>query len=66
MVNGMASAFSGCQQCHGSKVALSSSDGGMITVDDLAPDDEGKPTNIEVVSRIMKNDEGRPIFHPGT
>ncbi len=36
-VNGFASAFSGCQQCHGSKVALQSTDGGMITVDDLAP-----------------------------
>ena len=33
-VNGLASAFSGCQQCHGSKVSLRSTDGGMINVDD--------------------------------
>jgi hypothetical protein len=35
-VNGLASAFSGCQQCHGSKVAMRSTSGGMVTVDDLA------------------------------
>ncbi|MBI3854184.1 MAG: hydroxylamine oxidoreductase, partial [Planctomycetes bacterium] len=32
-VNGMASVQVGCQQCHGSKVALKSVKGGMITVD---------------------------------
>lgn len=66
-VNGMASAFTGCQQCHGSKVALQSSDGGMITVDELAPDPEsGMPTNQEALALVMKNDEGRPLYHPGT
>ena len=35
MVNGLASAQSGCQQCHGSKVALQSTDGTTITVDGL-------------------------------
>lgn len=65
-VNGMASAFSGCQQCHGSKIALKSTDGGMITVDDLKPDENGKPTNTQIMAKIMKSDEGRPIFHEGT
>jgi len=65
-VNGMASAFSGCQQCHGSKVALTSTDGGMITVNDLKPDKDGKPTNKDIMSKIMKNDQGRLIFHAGT
>jgi hypothetical protein len=65
-VNGMASSFTGCQQCHGSKVALTGTDGSRITVDDLAPDEAGRPTNIEVVARIVKNDNGRPIYHEGT
>jgi len=65
-VDGNASAFSGCQQCHGSKVALSSTDGGMITVDDLQPDDTGQPTNLDVLAKILKNQDGRPIFHAST
>ena len=65
-VNGGASAFSGCQQCHGSKVAFQATDGGRITVDDLAPDENGQPTNLEAVGRILKNAEGRPLFHAGT
>ncbi len=65
-VNGFASAFSGCQQCHGSKVALQSTDGGMITVDDLEPDAEGRPTNLDAVSRIVRNEDGRPLLHSGT
>jgi hydroxylamine dehydrogenase len=51
-VNGMASAFTGCQQCHGSKVGLVAKDGGMVTVDDLAPGPDGKPTNRAAVERI--------------
>jgi hypothetical protein len=67
MVNGMASAFTGCQQCHGSKVALQSTDGGMITVDDLKPGPDGKPTNAEVVTRVVRSEtDGRPRYHPGT
>lgn len=66
MVNGHASAFVGCQQCHGSKVALQSTDGGRITVDDLEPDENGVPTNLDAVGRIVKNDTGRPLFHAGT
>ncbi len=65
-VDGQASAFSGCQQCHGSKVALSSTDGGMITVDDLQPDQNGQPTNQDVMAKVLKNQDGRPIFHSGT
>jgi hypothetical protein len=65
-VNGFASAFSGCQQCHGAKVALQSTDGGMITVDDLEPDAEGRPTNLDAVSRIVRDEDGRPQLHSGT
>jgi hypothetical protein len=65
-VNGFASAFSGCQQCHGSKVAFQSTDGGMITVDDLEPDADGRPTNLDAVGMIVRNEEGRPLLHPGT
>ena len=65
-VNGLASAFTGCQQCHGSKVALQSSDGGMITVDDLKPDADGKPTNRDVLDKISKDLSGRPIYHAST
>lgn len=62
-VNGMASAMLGCQQCHGSKVALVSTDGGKITVDDLKPDAQGKPTNLDAVARILKDQNGKPKFH---
>ncbi len=65
-VNGLASAFSGCQQCHGAKVALKSTDGGMITVDELEPGADGKPTNLQAVARILKDEHGRPKLHPGT
>jgi len=65
-VNGFASAFSGCQQCHGSKVALVGSDGGMVTVSELEPDENGQPTNLDAVGRIVKDQSGKPKFHPGT
>ena len=65
-VNGFASAFSGCQQCHGSKVALQSTDGGMITSDDLVPDADGVPTDLDAVGKIVRDANGRPLFHPGT
>ncbi len=66
LVNGMASSQSGCQQCHGSKLALQSSKGVPITVEDLKPDDQGRPTNLDAVSRIVKDSNGRPKFHEGT
>jgi hypothetical protein len=65
-VNGMASAFTGCQQCHGSKVALQSTDGKMITSDDLKPGSDGKPTNQEAVARVLKDQAGRPLYHAST
>ncbi len=65
-VNGFASAFSGCQQCHGSRVALQGTDGSRITSVELAPDENGKPTNLEAVARIKKNADGKPLYHPGT
>jgi hypothetical protein len=65
-VNGFASVNSGCQQCHGSKVALVSTDGGVLTVDDLEPDDEGRPTNLDAVSRIVRGEDGRPVIHENT
>ncbi|ANM32382.1 hydroxylamine oxidoreductase [Acidobacteria bacterium Mor1] len=66
LVNGLASAFTGCQQCHGSKVALQATDGGMIDVDALVPDENGIPTNLDAVARILRDDKGRPLMHPGT
>lgn len=65
-VNGMASAFSGCQQCHGSKVGLKTKDGGMVTVADLKPGPDGKPTNAEAVAKIAKDDNGKPMLHHST
>jgi hypothetical protein len=65
-VNGLASAFSGCQQCHGSKVALTSADGSTITADDLAPDEEGRPTNLDAVGQIVKDENGKPVLYAGT
>ncbi len=66
LVNGYASVNLGCLQCHGSKLALQTIDGGWITVDDLRPDTDGIPTNRQVLSRIARDDEGRPIYHPDT
>ena len=65
-VDGFASATSGCKQCHGSKVALLGQDGSQITVDDLQPDENGIPTNMDAVAQIVKDDNGRPQLHPST
>jgi hydroxylamine dehydrogenase len=65
-VNGLASVAIGCQQCHGSKMALLAADGSRITVDDLKPDAQGKPTNAAAVARIARNKDGRPSFHAST
>ena len=59
-VNGMVSATVGCQQCHGSKIALLSKDGGSLTVDDFKPDADGQPTNLEAVAKIKRDEDGRP------
>jgi hypothetical protein len=64
LVNGMASAETGCRQCHGSKVALEAIGGGTITVDDLMPDENGRPTNEQAVARIKRDKDkyDRPVF----
>ncbi len=68
MVNGMASVFSGCLQCHGSKVALLGKDGSMINVDDLKPDPiTGQPTNLAILDNIAREEnDNRPKYHPST
>jgi hypothetical protein len=38
----------------------------MVTVDDLAPDANGLPTNAEALGRVLKDENGKPLFHPGT
>ena len=65
-VNGLASAALGCMQCHGSKVGLVADDGGMITVDDLQPDENGRPSAVAVAERVQRDDTGRVIFHSST
>ncbi len=62
MVDGMASVNVGCKQCHGSKVALQGKDGSSITVDDLQPDENGRPTNLEAVRLIALLDDNQPIL----
>jgi len=65
-VNGMAAANTGCQQCHGAKVGLVSSDGGMITVTDLEPGPDGVPTNLDAVAKVVKDQNGKPKYHAST
>jgi hypothetical protein len=65
-VNGMASANVGCKQCHGSKVGIKATDGSLITVDQLQPDANGKPTNPQAVAMVMKNEKGYPVFDEST
>ena len=65
-VNGMSSEIVGCRQCHGSKMGLESVDGGIITVDDLKPNAEGRPTNTDAVAKVRKNENGQPLLHSST
>ncbi len=65
-VNGLASAQQGCQQCHGGKVALQRKGGGQITVDDLKPGPDGKPTNAAILDQVARDDSGKPLFVPAT
>jgi hypothetical protein len=65
-VNGMASAFTGCQQCHGSKVGLRSVDGGVITSEDLMPGPDGKPTNTQAVAAVLRDAAGKPVLDHST
>lgn len=63
MVNGMASVDTGCKQCHGSKVALEATDGSLITIDQLKPGADGQPTDKDVLAKIKKASNGRPLLH---
>ena len=65
-VNGFASAFSGCQQCHGSKIALRATSGEPVTVDDLEPGPDGLPTNLDAVGRVARDENGKPSYFPGS
>jgi len=65
-VAGMASVSSGCKQCHGSKVGLRTVDGTTITVTDLQPGPDGKPTNVDLLSKIARDQDGKPIFDHAT
>lgn len=64
VVNGMASVNTGCKQCHGSEVGLEGTDGSILTVKDLQPDETGKPTNLQAVALIKKTDSGQPLLTP--
>lgn len=66
MVNGRASVAVGCEQCHGAKVGLLSADGTKVTVDELMPGPDGKPANLEAVAKVVKDQNGKPLFHPDT
>jgi len=66
MANGLAPANTGCRQCHGSKVALLSVDGDSIDVDDLQPGPDGRPTNVELLAKIQRNKDGKPVYDPQT
>jgi hypothetical protein len=65
-VNGLASAQSGCQQCHGGKMALMGADGSKITVDDLKPGPDGKPTVAAALEKLARDSDGKPIFASGS
>ncbi|MDA1054503.1 MAG: multiheme c-type cytochrome [Planctomycetota bacterium] len=65
-VNGMASVNVGCKQCHGSKIALESVDGTLVTVDQLKPDEDDQPTNRAVVATVKRDETGRPGLHTST
>jgi len=65
-VNGMASANTGCRQCHGAKTGLDATDGSIITVDDLKPGSDGKPTNTGILTKIARDSNGKPHFAAST
>lgn len=55
-VNGMASAISGCMQCHGGKVALASIDGGIVI---------GHKPPLDPVTKEPQREtpDGRPLYY---
>ena len=66
LVNGLASSEAGCQQCHGTKVALVAKDGSAVTVDDLKPGSDGKPTNTGAMARVAHDGDGKPSYVAAT
>ncbi|MEZ4294310.1 MAG: multiheme c-type cytochrome [Polyangiaceae bacterium] len=63
-VNGLASVQSGCRQCHGGKVALKTTDGKLVTVDDLKPGEDGKPTVAAAAALVLRDANGKPQMDP--
>lgn len=61
-VNGMAFVDTGCKQCHGSKIALEGTDGSLISVDQLKPGPDGKPTDKDALAKVKKAGNGRPLI----
>ncbi|MEZ5339244.1 MAG: multiheme c-type cytochrome [bacterium] len=66
MVRGMASANSGCQQCHGGKVGLMGTDGSVITFEQLKPDEKGMPTDQTILAMVKRDPKGKPELDPTT
>lgn len=66
IVKGMASANSGCQQCHGAKVGLMATDGSILTFEDLKPDAQGMPTDQAAMARIERDADGKPNLASST
>jgi hypothetical protein len=65
MVNGFASANTGCRQCHGALVALQGTDGKPLTMKELDPDPKtGKPRNADAIAKIVKDENGKPKLDP--
>jgi hydroxylamine dehydrogenase len=42
---------------------LVGTDGSEITFEDLQPDADGRPTNLEAVSRIVRDENNQPVLH---
>ena len=38
----------------------------MVTVDDLQPDENGRPTNLDATGAIARDADGKPLLHAGT
>lgn len=66
LVNGLASAQSGCWQCHGSMVSFHGKDGIPVNVDSLKPDADGMPTNRAAMENIVRDQDGKPQLISGT
>jgi hypothetical protein len=63
-VDGMASVNVGCKQCHGSKVTLEAKSGAPITLDDLKPGPDGKPTTRKHLTELRSRTKGNLSLTP--